>query len=176
MDRNWGSLMRLNTMAAAGILLALSACNNGNPAPKPLAANQSEQAKIYMQIRNITAEGNLVTASQLTDDPAQYVINMETARARMNEASFANGMMRAAEPKNIEALRDAGDFSMLVVKYEEQGTLQRAPTFFRKTPEGLREIVDPDETIPCKLVRDFYEIKGDKTAEIKNCTEDKAPK
>jgi hypothetical protein len=87
-----------------------------------------------------------------------------------------NGMIRAAEPKNIEALRDSGDFSMLVVKYEEQGTLQRAPTFFRKTPEGLREIVDPDETIPCKLVRDFYEIKGDKTAEIKNCTEDEAPK
>jgi hypothetical protein len=166
--------MRLNLPALAATCLMLSACGTQKEAAsKAVPAEQSAQAKIYMQIRNLTAEGNLEGASRLTDNPAQYVLQMETARARMDEASFANGMIRAAQPKNIEAVRDAGNFSMLVVRYEEQGTLERAPTFYRKSPEGFREIVEPDETIPCKLVRDFYAIKGDKTAEIKNCTEDK---
>ena len=166
--------MRLNLPALAATCLMLSACGTQKEAaPKAVPAEQSTQAKIYMQIRNLTAEGNLEGASQLTDNPVQYVLQMETARARMDEASFANGMIRAAQPKNIEAVRDAGNFSMLVVRYEEQGTLERAPTFYRKSPEGFREIIEPDETIPCKLVRDFYAIKGDKNPEIKNCTEDK---
>ncbi len=167
--------MHLNLPAFAVMCLMLSACGaQKEAAPKAVPAEQSAQAKIYMQIRNLTAEGNLESASKLTDNPAQYMLQMETARARMDEASFANGMIRAAQPKNIEAVRDAGNFSMLVVKYEAQGTLERAPTFFRQSPEGYREIVEPDETIPCKLVRYFYAIKGDKNPEIKNCTEDKA--
>ncbi len=166
--------MRLNLPAITAVCVILSAC--GGPketAPKAALPEQSAQAIVYMQIRNLTAEGNLAAASKLTDDPAAYVLRMETARARMDEAVFNNGLVRAALPKNIEAVRDAGRFSMLVTRYEQQGTLERAPTFFRQSPEGYREIVEPDETIPCKLVRDFYAIKGDKNPEIKNCTEDK---
>ncbi len=166
--------MRVKILAITAACLAIAGCGSTKEPAIKAAANESAQAKIYMQIRNLTAEGKLQSAANLTDNPAQYVLQMETARARIDEASFANGMIRAAQPKNIEAVKEAGDFSMLVVRYEEQGTLERAPTFYRKSAEGFREIVEPDETIPCKLVRDFYAIKGDKTAEIKNCTEDKA--
>jgi hypothetical protein len=165
--------MRLKILSLTVTCAVLCACGAKEEAPKIIAASDSAQAKTYMQIRNLTAQGNLESASKLTDNPAGYVLQMETARARMDEAAFANGMINAAAPKNIEAVRDAGNFSMLVVKYESQGTMERAPTFFRKSAEGYREIVEPDETIPCKLVRDFYAITGDKTAEIKNCAEDK---
>jgi hypothetical protein len=169
-----GKQMRLKTLTIITVCLAAAACDNAkDAAPRSALPSESAQAKIYMQIRNLTAEGSLQSAANLTDDPAAYMLQMETAKARMDEASFANGMIRAAQPKNIEAVREAGNFSLLVTKYEAQGTLERAPTFYRKSPEGIREIVEPDETIPCKLVRDFYAIKGEKNPKIENCTEDK---
>lgn len=169
--------MRLKTLITITACLAITACGKEKDnTPKIASPSESAQAKIYMQIRNLTAEGNLQGAANLTDNPAAYMALMGTAKANMDEASFANGMIRAAQPKNIEIVREAGDFSLLVTKYEEQGTMERAPTFYRKSPEGIREIIEPDETIPCKLVRDFYAIKGEKNPKIENCTEDKTDK
>ncbi len=171
--------MPIKSIAILASCLALTACGSENAAPsaaKEIAADQSEQAKAYVQIRTLTAQGDIAGAAKLTDNPAAYETRMELARQAMDEASFAAKMQVAADKPKIEALRSAGTFSMLVVKFDQQGKLERAVTFFRKTHEGYKEIIEPDENIPCKLVRDFYEIKGDKTAEIKNCAEDKTAK
>lgn len=160
-----------NMLIAAA--LALSACQNNAPAPKPVPADQSAQAKIYVQIRELAARGDLSAASKLTDDPPGYIAQIETARLRMDEAAFLAGMQQAADSPNVEALRVSGEYSMLVTKYDSQGTMQRATTFFRKSKDTHREIVAPDDYIPCNLVRDFYEISGQKDGEVKDCTEDK---
>jgi hypothetical protein len=156
--------------------LALYGCGSDPsrpPVPEQRSANQSEQANIYVKIRSLTAQGDIQGASRLTDDPAAYVTNMEIVKQAMDETSFATKMQEAADKPKIEALRIAGPYSMLVVKFDRQGTLERAVTFFRQTRDGYKEIIDPDESIPCKLVRDFYEIKGEKNGEVKNCAEDK---
>ncbi len=167
--------MRLQFISSAAICLTLMACNSAPPKPKPVPAGQSAQAKVYVQIRELAAQGNLAAASKLTDDPPSYLAQIETARLRMDEAVFLAGMQQAADNPNIEALRVSGNYSMLVTKYDSQGTMQRATTFFRKSKDSYREIVAPDDYIPCKLVRDFYEISGQKDGEVKNCTEDKKP-
>jgi hypothetical protein len=162
-----------NMLIAA--FLSLSACNNSEPVPKSVPADQSAQAKIYVQIRELAAQGDLSAASKLTDDPPGYLVQIETARLRMDETAFLAGMQQAADNPNIEALRISGDYSMLVTKYDQQGTMQRATTFFRKSKDSHREIVAPDDYIPCNLVRDFYEISGEKNGEVKNCAEEKKP-
>ncbi len=167
--------MRSKFIPIAVSCLALMACNSAPPKPKPVPADQSVQAKIYVQIRELAAQGDLSAASKLTDDPPTYMAQIETARLRMDEASFLAGMQQAADDPNIEALRVSGNYSMLVTKYDRQGTMQRATTFFRKSKDTHREIVTPDDYIPCNLVRDFYVISGQKDGEVKNCTEDKKP-
>jgi hypothetical protein len=167
--------MQFKSNFLIAVTLTLSACNNAPPAPKPIPADQSAQAKVYVQIRELAAQGDLSAASKLTDDPPAYLAQIETARLRMDEAAFLAGMQQAADNPNIEALRLSGDYSMLVTKYDSQGTLQRATTFFRKSKDTHREIVEPDEDIPCKLVRDFYEISGEKDGEVKNCAEERKP-
>jgi hypothetical protein len=171
--------MRMKSIAIFATCLAVSACNSekaASPAAKEIAVDQSAQAKVYVQIRKLTAQGDIGGAAKLTDNPAAYQTKMELVRQAMDEANFTAKMQEAADKPKIEALRDAGAFSMLVVKFDQQGTLERAVTFFRKTGAGYKEIIEPDENIPCKLVRDFYAIKGEKNGEIKNCAEDKLPK
>jgi hypothetical protein len=167
--------MQFKSTILIALALSLSACQNSEPALKPVPADQSAQAKIYVQIRELAAKGDLSAASKLTDDPPAYLAQIETARLRMDEAAFLAGMQQAADNPNIEALRVSGNYSMLVTKYDQQGTMQRATTFFRKSKDTHREIVAPDDYIPCKLVRDFYEISGQKDGEVKDCTEDKKP-
>jgi hypothetical protein len=151
---------------------ALVACGSP-PKPKIIPVEQSEQVKVYVKIRELAAQGDIVAASKLTDDPPAYMAQIETARLRMDEAAFLAGMQQAADNPNIEALRVSGNYSMLVTKYDSQGTMQRATTFFRRSKDTHREIVAPDDYIPCKLVRDFYAISGQKNGEVKDCTEDK---
>lgn len=167
--------MQIKSNMLVAAFLSLSACQNSAPAPKAVPADQSAQAKIYVQIRELAAQGDLSAASKLTDDPPGYLAQIETARLRMDEAAFLAGMQQAADNPNIEALRVSGDYSMLVTKYDSQGTMQRATTFFRKSKDTHREIIAPDDYIPCNLVRDFYEISGQKDGEIKDCTEEKKP-
>jgi hypothetical protein len=168
--------MHMKFITIFSACLALYACSSekaAQPAAQGIAADQSEQAKIYVQIRKLTAQGDIAGAAKLTDNPAAYETKMELVRQAMDEASFAAKMQEAADRPKIEALRDSGAFSMLVVKFDQQGTLERAVTFFRKTGANYKEIIEPDENIPCKLVRDFYAIKGEKNGEVKNCAEDK---
>ena len=168
--------MFIRSLSILAALLSVAACNSAPTPPKPVPADQSVQAKIYVNIRALAAQGNLAAASKLTDDPPAYLAQIETARLRMDEANFVAGMQNAADNPNIEALRVSGNYSMLVTKYDQQGTTQRATTFFRKSKNTHREIVAPDDYIPCKLVRDFYAISRQKDGEVKNCTEDKRPK
>jgi hypothetical protein len=167
--------MRSQFIFSTAICMALMACNSAPQKPKMVPADQSAQAKIYVQIRELAAQGDLAAASKLTDDPPTYLAQIETARLRMDEAVFLAGMQQAADHPNIEALRVSGDYSMLVSKYDSQGTMQRATTFFRKSKDTYKEIVAPDDYLPCNLVRDFYAISGQKDGEVKNCTEDKKP-
>lgn len=152
---------------------AVAACGSAPPKPKEISAEQSEQARVYVKIRELAAKGDVSAASKLTDDPPSYLAQIETARLRMDEAAFLAGMQQAADNPNIEALRISGNYSMLVTKYDSQGSMQRATTFFRKSKKKHREIVAPDDYIPCKLVRDFYAISGQKDGEVKDCTDDK---
>jgi hypothetical protein len=167
--------MRWKILFAATACIGVSACGAAPPKPKPAAADQSPQAKVYVKIRQLAAQGNLSAASKLTDDPPEYLQQTETARLRMDEAAFVAGMQAAADNPTIKALRSSGQYSMLVTKYDSQGTQQWATTFFRKYKDSYREIVAPDDYIPCDLVRDFYAISGQKDGEVKNCTEDKRP-
>jgi hypothetical protein len=167
--------MRFKVIFAAAICVSLSACNSAPSKPKLVPADESVQARVYVQIREFAAQGDLAAASKLTDDPPTYLAQIETARLRMDEAAFLAGMQQAADHPNIEALRVSGNYSMLVSKYDNKGIAQRVTTFFRKSKDTHREIVAPDEDIPCKLVRDFYEISGQKDGVVKNCAEDKKP-
>ena len=167
--------MFIRSLSILAALLSVAACNSAPTPPKPVPADQSAQAKIYVNIRALAAQGNLAAASKLTDDPPAYLAQIETARLRMEEANFVAGMQNAADNPNIEALRVSGNYSMLVTRYDQQGTMQRATTFFRKSKNTHREIVTPDDDIPCKLVRDFFAISEQKDGEVKNCAEDKKP-
>ncbi len=118
--------MQFKSTLLIAVLLSASACKNSEPAPKPTPVDQSAQAKIYVQIRELAAQGNLSAASKLTDDPPGYLAQIETARLRMDEAAFLAGMQQAADNPNIEALRVSGDYSMLVTQYDSQGTMQLA--------------------------------------------------
>lgn len=170
--------MRLKSTALLASCLYLAACDRGETDPAAVAKNtpsaeSSAQAEIYRQIRKLTANGDLAGAAKLTDNPAAYQTRMETAKQAMDDGAFASKMAQAADHQ-MEALREKAPYSMLVVQFDQQGTMERAVTFFRQTNDGLKEIIDPNEDIPCQLVRDFYEIKGEKDGEVKNCTEDKA--
>ena len=165
--------MLLKIIYSAILAATLTACGSDVPKQKSVPADESAQAKIYVKIRALAGQANVIAASKLTDDPPTYLAQIETARLRMDEAAFLAGMQAAADNPGIEALRISGDYSMLVTKYNSQGTMQRATTFFRKSKDRYREIVAPDDYIPCKLVRDFYAISGQKDGEVKDCTEDK---
>ena len=167
--------MFIKSLPILTALLTLAACNSAPTSPKPVPADQSAQAKIYVNIRALAAQGDLAAASKLTDDPPTYIAQIETARLRMDEALFLAGMQNAADNPNIQALRVSGDYSMLVTKFDRQGTMEHAATFFRKSKDTYREIVTIDDFIPCTLVRDFYAISGQKDGVVKNCTEDKKP-
>jgi hypothetical protein len=167
--------MTIKSITIAAACLALAACSPAATPPKVAPAGESDQAKVYVQIRDLAASGDLSAASKLTDNPPAYLEQIETARLRMDEANFLARMQQAADHPNIEALRVSGAYSMLVTKYDSQGTQERATTFFRKVNGAHREIVVPDEDIPCQLVRDFYAISGQKDGEVKNCAEIKKP-
>ncbi len=167
--------MRVSLFFTPTLLLAVAACNNAEQAEPEkkieVKEESSEIADIYIRIRKLAAAGELDAASQLTDDPTTYMTQMTTALTSIGEAQFQNNMKNAALKSNIVSEKKSGDFAMLITNYSFKGENDKAANFFRKTDGGYVEIVNAGDDVPCQLVRDFYEAKGEKDAEIGNCTE-----
>ena len=167
--------MRAIAIIAPSILLALSACNFADKPkqeePKAAAQQDSGVSDTYVRIRKLASVGELNAAAQLTDDPAAYMDQMTTAIASLGEVRFQENMKNSALKSNIHAEKSHGDFVMLIVNYSFEGVNDKAANFFRKKDGRFVEMVNADDRVPCQLVRDFYDAKGEKDAEIGNCTE-----
>lgn len=172
--------MRQNSIIPAICLLALSACGAEQAANEPDPETAQEAAtgtadspvvQTYVDIRKKAAVGDIEGAAQLTDDPAAYTAQMNTAIERIGQDKFAENMKNAALTMNIDSEKRAGDFAMLIINFSFKGQNEKVANFFRKNGNQYVEIVAPDDKIPCKLVRDFYDARGDKEAAVKNCSE-----
>ncbi len=172
--------MRQHSFLSAICLLALSACGAEQAANEPDPATAQEAAigttdspvvRTYVDVRKKAAVGDIEGAAQLTDDPAAYTTQMTTAIERIGQEKFAENMKNAALTINIESEKHAGDFAMLIINFSFKGQNEKVANFFQKNGDQYVEIVSPDDKIPCKLVRDFYDARGDKEAAVKNCSE-----
>ncbi len=158
--------------AILALSLLFSACDNQEAAtPEAAVEKKTTATDVYVQIRRLAADGALSEAAKLTDDPASYEMQMTVARERMGQEVFAQNMKNAALRANIEGEHAAGDFAMVITRFTANGQSDKAANFFRKKGGGFVEMVAPDDSVPCKLVRDFHEATGDKDAEIGNCSD-----
>ncbi|MEE9432995.1 MAG: hypothetical protein V3V15_01995 [Sphingorhabdus sp.] len=164
--------MRARIIAFTVSLLALAACSPAEQAKPDADAVETESAtNVYVNIRKLAGEGDITAAAKLTDDPESYTAQMTIAVERLGEERFQQNMKNATLKSNIHGEKVAGDHAMVIVNFTINGVNDKAANFFRKSGDSYVEIVAPNDSIPCKLVREFYVAKGDKDAEIGNCSE-----
>jgi len=168
-------------LMVSAFALVLGACGQAKTAPNETeptttdtiaeAKKDSPVVKTYVQIRKMAAVGDIEGAAQLTDDPSGYLEQMNTALERIGQETFSTNMKNAALTTNIDSEKRAGDFAMLIINFSFKGQNEKVANFFKKDGEGYLEIVNPDDKIPCKLVRDFFDAKGDTESAVENCSE-----
>jgi len=175
--------MRVRNLLITGLLFTvlpftIAACGQADPAPNEGSGETAEEGvqgsavlDTYLKIRQLAAAGDIAGASQLTDNPDAYQAQMNLALERIGQEKFAQNMKNAALTSNIVDEKHADDFAMLIMNFSFKGNNEKVANFFRKSGEQYVEIVAPDDTIPCQLVRDFYEAKGDTQSAVKNCSE-----
>ena len=169
--------MRHSLIFSAICAAALSACGSSEPAAEKADATttaNSEASPVittYVRVRDMASVGDIEGAAALTDNPQAYLQQMNIALDRMGEDIFKQNMKNAALTTNIDSEKRSGDYAMLIINYSFQGHSQKIANFFRQSDGRYFEIVNPDDRIPCQLVRDFYDATGDSGAAIKNCSE-----
>lgn len=171
--------MSFKYLAPVAFVSLVAACGQAERAPneeepKTTAGQAQEKSAVldtYMKIRELAANGNIEGAAQLTDNPQAYQTQMNLALERIGQEKFATNMKNASLTSNIVAEKHAGDFAMLIMNFTFKGNNEKVANFFRKSGGRYVEIVTPDDTIPCQLVRDFYDAKGDTQSAVKNCSE-----
>lgn len=176
--------MAQKIFAISALALALGACGQAEHAPNEAetkttssiaeAKKESPVIGTYVKIRKMAAVGDIEGASQLTDDPAAYLEQMRVALERIGQETFSKNMKNAALTINIDSEKRAGDFAMLIINFSFKGQNEKVANFFKKDGDRFVEIVNPDDKIPCQLVKDFFDAKGDTESAIQNCSESTA--
>lgn len=170
--------MKQSLFFSAVCAVALSACGGAEQAASGTetveASAQGMKSPVvstYVRVRDMASVGDIEGAAALTDDPQAYLQQMNMALKRMGEEIFKQNMKNAALTTNIDSEKRSGNYAMLIINFSFKGHSEKIANFFRQSDGRYFEIVNPDDRIPCQLVRDFYDATGDSDAAIRNCSE-----
>ena len=159
-------MKRLSRILTTFVMTILLAAFSQSAAGSSSVDTQHPAVETYLKIRSHLANGDIAAAAQFSDDPAAFTQQYTRAMERRGQAAFQARMQRTLTEVEFHSLRDAGDYSMLLLKLPANRYSPVAAVFFKRNGANqYLELTKTDLDIPCPLLDHFYTAKGEPEAQ-----------